>query len=281
MENKLVLNLDKLNFKEKDFIDFFKNQSPEKQIGKIKDIASTFGVGISFIYTLLKKINVESFKEFIYLVNQQPVLLKDGINSIINSNEQDKIGFLFKIFFESCFTNSKLLKEQEEKIKKLIVDMSKYPIINGVGFGHSYIALEDFYAFYKNVNNKFKIFNNLNFSINDGIRKLFIIYSLRSKNTRLSNVIKKIKKDSQAKIVLFTSNNDTYVANAVDDVIMVNNIMREQDAELKNNLFSPLIVWGFVNSIFKTFIFNYEKEKLMKVSAFKMENESWERNSYF
>jgi DNA-binding MurR/RpiR family transcriptional regulator len=281
MNEILISKLNKLNQNEINFINWFKQQQYSFMLSNVKTIADVYGTGMSFIYTLLKKLELNHFKELVFLLTQQSSLENSETENIFNKKDKTIFDSLFELQTKGNLANHILFKNQKDKLEDFCDLLFKSKNVYGIGLGHAFLALKDLSGFYKRINPNFKVFDNNNFSSIKFDECLFIVYSLRGKNSKLKQMIEKIKNNSGNKIILFTSNVNTSIANMADIVIEIHNVMKEQNPFTDYNILSPLNSWLFLNDLIKTQIWVTYKKEILKINDIVNEMISWDKNSYY
>lgn len=278
--SKIDFNL--LKFKQRQFIQYCINNFNDIYKQNVNQITAGYGCGISFVYSILQKLKINNWKEFLLclfeIVNES-----DQIYKMMNiPNEQSPYEALLSLTVSSNISNYQKFKTQYNKIILFCKELLSYENVYSLGFGHSFLALEDFSAYYSSLNKKYKSINLSNYSDYENIteKSLLFVYSMRANNDNLFKVINKLSKNQNFKIVIFTSAPNTRISKMCHEFIEIDNIMKKQDVFSRHEVLSPITTWIYLNGVIKTTIFNLDKEKLINDRINLKEFMSWEDDKW-
>ncbi|QGS52281.1 hypothetical protein [Spiroplasma tabanidicola] len=273
----MALNIQTLNEKQIDFYNFSIEKYNLFYCKTLKEIASIYGCGMSFIYNFFKKLNIKGLKNYISELNGIIYTKKSFTNKMFDLNIKEKFQNSLFINFEQQIEQIKNIEIQENKIVliKKILKNSNY--IYGIGFGHSKLAIKDILSFFEFLNPN-TIF--LNYDKNIDIKhfvnqkSVIIIYSVRLVNKKYLTIIKELKKIENIKIILVTSNRNID-EELFEIVFYVNNPMKYQDFFNMNIYIGPLNTFLMFNNYLKSSIYLDNKEFLLKNKKFVKETIGW------
>lgn len=277
--SSIDLKLISLNRKKMDFYNFCLINFDEIGSMSIKNLASKFGCGMSFIYSFFKDLKIKSFKEFLSYLNY-----KIGKNENIEQvwNNYDEIP---NIIFQSAKQNKLLIIDQFEMINKLvdsIFNKNTKTVFGGTNY--SYLSAYDMYELSDVLTNlKWEVLkidknhpNVFSKSYEEFGKKItFVFYSLSGRNKMINKIINKLLENGENDVFLITANKHHLNKN-LKNVIYVNNIMKDVDAFTKEIIFSSSYNFIILNTFLKSIAFKKHKSLFLENMEFIDEFNWWE-----
>lgn len=282
MANKYLINLGLLNENEIDFHDWCLvnyNQLIDTPLNKI---AKKYGVGVSFIYSLFEKLKLRDLKEFLvylgYTLGQQDAIVDDPTLT----NDELNLTKISELMVRSNEQTFRLLNHQKELLNEFVEDIHNYPKIITIGFGYSYLALQDFLGFCRFTNNKqFVMLNDkepqyLKAWAQLDKKSVVVIYSARASGRKLYSWVRRLRLEQhQIKIWLVTTNPTNAITKYVDKTIEIDDTLKRVDGYNEKQILSPIQNYIIFNNIVKTIYFEKYSLELRKNRLLREEIESW------
>ncbi|WP_338983891.1 hypothetical protein [Spiroplasma endosymbiont of Othius punctulatus] len=268
----MILDLHKLTEKQLEFykysiknIDNFINMT-------VKEIAETYGCGISFIYTYFDKLKISGIKDYISKLTIETNSKDNIIKNVLEPSSIDDQ--LLAINIQQQIDDYNKIKNQVEKINQIKELFYSSKNIYGVAFGHSKLAIEDLIGFYSFVDPKIELTNS------ETIKKIepnsvVVFYSVRFVNKKFKQILKQIDEVENVKKILITSSPKKGLASIFDVVFYVNNVMQKQENLNFNYYLGPLNCFIMFNNFLKSEIFKDNKKELLENKMFLKETLGW------
>ncbi|ATZ16055.1 DNA-binding MurR/RpiR family transcriptional regulator [Entomoplasma freundtii] len=282
MVNKYLINLGVLNENEVDFHDWCLANYNQLIATPLNKIAKKYGVGVSFIYSFFEKLKLRDLKEFLvylgYTLGQQDASVDnpDLTNDVLNLT---KINDLMVRSNEQTF---RLLNQQKEYLNDFVEDIHNYPKIITLGFGYSYLALQDFLGFCQFTGSKqFVMLNDkepqyLKAWSQLDKKSVVIIYSARACSRKLYSWVRRLRLEQhQIKIWLITTNSNNSINKYVDRTIEIDDISKRVDGYNAKQILSPIQNYIIFNNIVKTIYFEKYASELKGNRLLREEIDSW------
>ncbi|MBQ3436928.1 MAG: MurR/RpiR family transcriptional regulator [Fusobacterium sp.] len=276
MEKKELLNLIsevELTKKEKRVAEFFLEEEKRVYLMTVSEIADEIGVSDTSVIRFIKSIGFNNFTEFKNNGQKKIKSHLEQTNDFIKNIDLIKENSIEKLYIEKInseinkiFTQSSIKKLQ--KIANLIVERDKKFV---VGF-KSTAGIANFFGIRLGFISK----NVFTYSIDDTVvlnslcniseKDILIIfdYPLYSKS---ANILAKIAKEQNAKVILFSDSSNSPIAQHVDIVYKVK-ITR---ISLFNSLISTQIIIEYLLSYISQFIENSGKERFKNIRKYLLE----------
>ncbi len=248
-----MLDEDKLTAREERLVQYVQNnlQHIVKNEMKIERLAQEAGTGYSAIYSLLTKLNLRGYRDFIMALSDDAINIE---NDLVQNDEQVTSSLINLIKQNYTITDRKEIHQtltlihQSERVFLVAWEPSLLEVVQ---------ELENFLVLHSQ--NVYFLFNQFSM-IENRIRNtkkgdLFIFYTFYSNNDLLVRLIKKIK-TNQANIVLISSRlADPNISKYVDSIhtlITTANHLEKEKLYISKTIpflyFNDLLIYHYTNS---------------------------------
>ncbi|ARU91044.1 hypothetical protein SCLARK_00287 [Spiroplasma clarkii] len=275
-----MINISNLTNDEVDFYNYTLKNVDLLIYSSLNEVSRDYGCGISFIYRFFEKIQVSGLKEYIHRLSfqlgmqattdqdlQEERTTKD--KKIGDSNLKTIEGIGYKLLADYNINNNlnyAMMKEQLSKLEYLCETISDVKNIYRFGLGHSELAIKELFGMLEkfgiDVCQHFKDENIDQFIHNMKPNSVFIVYSFRGMHPYTLKLIKKVHQKKNLHSFLLTANSKTKFAKYFQEIIYINNNVRNLDYLNKPVLISPFNSLVFFNDFIKNIYYLINQKAL-------------------
>ncbi|AKU79942.1 hypothetical protein [Spiroplasma turonicum] len=272
-----MLNIQILNEKQIDFYNFSIKNIKIFEKFSLKEIAKKFGCGISFIYKYFEILGISGIKEYIVCINLI-ISKKENLKELLVNNNGGFLDDELSYYFIEQMNQVDIIKKQTRSINNFKNYLRQSRKVYGIAFGHSKLAIQDFLGFYSYINKNCEFLNcdsKIDFKNYIEKKSLIIIYSIRFANKKLFKILDILNKLQDVKLLLVTSNKLIDYKYGLNEIIYIDNVMKNIDNININYYIGPLNSFILLNNFLKAELFEDNKSILMKNKSFLKETIGW------